>query len=111
MVGKLIEAENRQDSRSAAALLSDRVKITRSGGVEQDRDALLAEIENPQNPMRVRHIDPDITIEESNEIMAVRSLVRVIDTDVGQSVGSFRNLHVFRRSLTSGGASCGTSQS
>ena len=95
VVQKLIEAENKKDATAAGRLLApDFIAITRARGVEQDRTALLHEIEHPMN-VAERSLDGDVCVRQSGDLAVVRSVVAVL-AGSPPAVARFRNTHVLR---------------
>lgn len=95
VVKKLIEAENNKDRTAAERLLAtDFVAITRARGVEQDRTALLGEIEHPTT-VAERSVDGDVWVRQSGDLAVVRSVVAVLSGSP-PAVARFRNTHVLR---------------
>jgi Domain of unknown function (DUF4440) len=99
-VRRLVEAENERNRATADEILAqDFAAITRARGVEQNRDALLAEVENPKNPNLRRELgESDLWVRVSGDQGVVRSLVKTTDrTSPDEAPTTFRNVHVFER--------------
>jgi hypothetical protein len=95
VVKKLIEAENKNDATAPERLLArDFVAVTRSRGVEQDRTAMLREIELPAN-VAVRSLENDVWVRQCADLAVVRSIVSV-HAGSPPGVARFRNIHVLR---------------
>jgi Domain of unknown function (DUF4440) len=100
LLHQLIEAENTRKREIAEPILAQNfTAITRSRGEEQNRDAMLNEIENPKNPNAFREILEDSTsIWKSGDLSVVRSLFAMRDkTDPQAVLRRFRNMHVFEK--------------
>jgi hypothetical protein len=96
-VRRLVEAENQRDrARADRILAQDFAVITRARGVEQNRDALLEEVANPDNPYLHRVIgESDFWVRVSGDQGVVSSLVTTTDkASPDEAASTFRNVHV-----------------
>jgi ketosteroid isomerase-like protein len=97
LVRDLVAAENARDRASAEAILAeDFTAITRSSGVERNRDELLADIADPKRSIH-RKLGDDVWVQASGDLAVVLSVVTTTDEAApAEAPKSFRNCHVFQ---------------
>lgn len=98
LVRKLVEAENTRNRAASEAIIApDFLGITRARGVEQDKEAMLNELANSQNPNLRRSLEDDqFWADMCGHLGVVRSVVALTDSSNPQAAPKrFRNMHVF----------------
>ncbi len=100
-VRQLIAAENEggeQGKKIADLILAQNfTMITRSNGVEEDRDNLLKAIANPSNPNLFRELEErEFWVRRLGDLGVVRSLITTKERAAPNTIlGRFRNIHIF----------------
>lgn len=107
LVEDLVEAENTRNRDKADSILADDfIAITRSTGIEQNREELLGAIAEPDLAISRQLVSDAFRIipSEPDDLGVVRSVVtterRTEPGDESKApvpIASFRNLHVFKK--------------
>lgn len=107
-IEKLINSENLGDSKTAERILSTNfIAITRSTGIEENRDKLIKAIEKAKSDLenkcksdkgyyKIRKLNKEhFKVIDDGKIVVSRSLITV--KEKGQEDKIFRNIHVFEK--------------